>query len=75
MFRDLSEGQIVKDLASAKIERSWYDLIQYAVDNDFYDVLRRNWGLIKLVQDEYEKYHPIPESVEPFEGKLMRKDI
>ncbi len=75
MFRDLSEGQIVKDLSSAKLERSWYDLIQYAVDNDFYDVLRRNWGLIKLVQDEYEKYHPVPDSVAPFEGRMVRKDI
>lgn len=74
-FRNLSEGQLVKDLASAKIERTWYDLIQYAVENDCYDALRRNWGLIKLVQEEYERYHPVLESEAPFHGNLMRKEV
>lgn len=52
-LRKLSEGQLVKDLASAKVEMSWYDLIQYAVEADCYDVLRRNLGIIKLVWEEY----------------------
>ena len=74
-FRNLSEGQLVKDLASAKIERSWYDLVQYAVENDCYDVLRRNLGIIKLVNDEYERYHPVEEFEAPFHGKLMCKEV
>lgn len=52
ILRRLSEGQVVKDLASAKLQKSWYDLIQYSVETDSYDVLRRNWGLIKLVWEE-----------------------
>lgn len=75
MFRNLSEGQLVKDLASAKTERSWYDLIQYAVENDCYDVLRRNLGLIKLVNEEYEKYHPVPECESPFPRHPLRREI
>ena len=51
-LRNLSEGQVVKDLASAKCKMSWYDLIQYAVEGDSYDVLRRNLGIIKLVYEE-----------------------
>lgn len=51
-FRTLSEGQITKDLASAKLRMSWYDLIQYAVETDSYDTLRRNLGIIKLVWEE-----------------------
>lgn len=51
-FCTLCEGQIVKDLASAKARMSWYDLIQYAVENDCYDALRRNLGVLKLVWDE-----------------------
>lgn len=54
ILRRLSEGQVVKDLASAKLQKSWYDLIQYSVETDSYDVLRRNWGLIKLVWEEYQ---------------------
>lgn len=64
-FVRLSEGQLVKDLASAKCKMSWYDLIQYAVENDCYDVLRRNLGIIKLVWDESSEkiklYHNIPD--------------
>lgn len=55
-FRNLSEGQLVKDLASAKMRMSWYDLIQYAVENDSYDILRRNLGIIKLVWEESPEY-------------------
>lgn len=54
ILRRLSEGQVVKDLASVKLQKSWYDLIQYSVETDSYDVLRRNWGLIKLVWEEYQ---------------------
>lgn len=53
LLRRLSEGQIVKDLASAKMEKSWYDLVQYAVDIDSYDVLRRNLGVIRLIWEEF----------------------
>lgn len=56
-YRDLSEGQIVRDIASAKLNMSWYDLIQYAVDNDCYDILRRNLGIIKLVHEEFTDEH------------------
>lgn len=48
-LRNLSEGQLVKDLGSAKCRMSWYDLVQYAIENDCYDVLRRNLGIIKLM--------------------------
>ena len=51
-FRDVSEGVLVRDLASAKLSMSWYDLIQYSIENESYDVLRRNLGLIKLVWEE-----------------------
>ena len=51
-FRTLCEGEIVKDLASAKCRMSWYDLIQYSIENDSYDILRRNLGVLKLVWDE-----------------------
>lgn len=53
LLRRLSEGQIVKDLASAKMQKSWYDLVQYAVDTDSYDVLRRNLGVIRLIWEEF----------------------
>ena len=52
LLRRQSEGQIVKDLASAKMQKSWYDLVQYAVDIDSYDVLRRNLGVIRLIWEE-----------------------
>ena len=52
LLRRQSEGQIVKDLASAKMQKSWYDLVQYAVDRDSYDVLRRNLGVIRLIWEE-----------------------
>lgn len=52
MLRNLSEGQLVKDLASAKLRMSWYDLIQYSIENDCYDVLRRNMPILKAVWDE-----------------------
>lgn len=54
LLRRQSEGQIVKDLASAKIQKSWYDLVQYAVDTDSYDVLRRNLGVIRLIWEEVQ---------------------
>ena len=52
LLRRRSEGQIVKDLASAKMQKSWYDLVQYAVETDSYDVLRRNLGVIRLIWEE-----------------------
>lgn len=52
LLRRQSEGQIVKDLASAKMQKSWYDLVQYAVETDSYDVLRRNLGVIRLIWEE-----------------------
>lgn len=52
LLRRQSEGQIVKDLASAKMHKSWYDLVQYAVETDSYDVLRRNLGVIRLIWEE-----------------------
>lgn len=52
LLRRQSEGQIVKDLASAKMQKSWYDLVQYAVDIDSYDILRRNLGVIRLIWEE-----------------------
>lgn len=52
LLRRKSEGQIVKDLASAKMHKSWYDLVQYAVDIDSYDILRRNLGVIRLIWEE-----------------------
>ena len=54
LLRRMSEGQIVKDLASAKMQKSWYDLVQYAVDRDSYDVLRRNLGVIRLIWEEVQ---------------------
>ena len=54
LLRRRSEGQIVKDLASAKIHKSWYDLVQYAVETDSYDVLRRNLGVIRLIWEEVQ---------------------
>lgn len=54
LLRRQSEGQIVKDLASAKMQKSWYDLVQYAVDIDSYDVLRRNLGVIRLIWEEVQ---------------------
>lgn len=58
-FRNLSEGQIVKDLASAKSRMSWYDLVQYATENDCFDVLRRNTPLLRLIWAEQDEkiYH------------------
>lgn len=53
LLRRKSEGQIVKDLASAKMEKSWYDLVQYAVETESYDVLRRNLGVIRLIWEEF----------------------
>lgn len=54
LLRRQSEGQIVKDLASAKMHKSWYDLVQYAVDIDSYDILRRNLGVIRLIWEEVQ---------------------
>lgn len=54
LLRRQSEGQIVKDLASAKLNKSWYDLVQYAVDRDSYDILRRNLGVIRLIWEEVQ---------------------
>lgn len=54
LLRRRSEGQIVKDLASAKMQKSWYDLVQYAVDIDSYDILRRNLGVIRLIWEEVQ---------------------
>lgn len=54
LLRRKSEGQIVKDLASAKMHKSWYDLVQYAVETESYDVLRRNLGIIRLIWDEVQ---------------------
>lgn len=54
LLRRQSEGQIVKDLASAKMQKSWYDLVQYAVDLDSYDILRRNLGVIRLIWEEVQ---------------------
>lgn len=54
ILRRQSEGQIVKDLASAKLQKSWYDLVQYAVDIDSYDILRRNLGVIRLIWEEVQ---------------------
>lgn len=54
LLRRQSEGQIVKDLASAKMHKSWYDLVQYAVDADSYDILRRNLGVIRLIWEEVQ---------------------
>lgn len=54
LLRRQSEGQVVKDLASAKMQKSWYDLVQYAVDIDSYDVLRRNLGIIRLIWEEVQ---------------------
>lgn len=54
LLRRQSEGQIVKDLASVKMQKSWYDLVQYAVDTDSYDVLRRNLGVIRLIWEEVQ---------------------
>lgn len=53
LLRRQSEGQIVKDLASAKMQKSWYDLVQYAVETESYDVLRRNLGVIRLIWEEF----------------------
>lgn len=55
LLRNLSEGQLCKDLASAKCRMSWYDLIQYAIENDCFDVLRRNMPLIKCVWMESDE--------------------
>lgn len=52
LLRRQSEGQIVKDLATAKMQKTWYDLVQYAVDIDSYDILRRNLGVIRLIWEE-----------------------
>lgn len=54
LLRRQSEGQIVKELASAKMQKSWYDLVQYAVDIDSYDILRRNLGVIRLIWEEVQ---------------------
>lgn len=54
LLRRQSEGQIVKDLASAKMQKSWYDLVQYAVETESYDVLRRNLGVIRLIWEEVQ---------------------
>lgn len=55
ILRNLSEGQLCKDLASAKCRMSWYDLIQYSIENDCFDVLRRNMPLIKCVWMESDE--------------------
>lgn len=76
LLRRLSEGQVVKDLASAKVSRSWYDLIQYAVETESYDVLRRNLGLIRLVWDEYREQssRDLADGRDPFPHSI-RHDI
>lgn len=51
-FRKMSEGEIVSDLCLFKRSSSWFQLIRFACDNHYYDVLRRNIGIIKLVVDE-----------------------
>lgn len=62
-FRNLSEGQLVKDLASAKKSMSWFDLVQYSIENDCYDVFRRNLGVLKLIwiEDNDKVYHVFAE--------------
>lgn len=74
-LRQLSESQIVKDLATAKTRRSWYDLIQYAMEHECFDVLRRNLSLIKLVNDEWDKYHPQSEATMPWPDPPFRQDM
>lgn len=69
MLRNLSEGQLVKDLCTAKIRMSWYDLVQYAIENDCYDVLRRNLGVVKLVWCEVDPHER--ELSEYHERRLM----
>ena len=54
LLRLRSEGQLVKDLAYVKMHKSWYDLVQYAVETDSYDVLRRNLGVIRLIWEEVQ---------------------
>ena len=55
IIRNADEGILCKDLCSAKTRMSWYDLIQYSIDTCSFDVLRRNLGLIKLVNEERGK--------------------
>ena len=76
LLRRKSEGQIVKDLASAKLEKSWYDLVQYAVETESYDVLRRNLGVIRLIWEEfqYENSRRLADGREPFPHST-RRDI
>ena len=66
IIRVVDEGVLCKDLCSAKTQMSWYDLIQYSIDTCSFDVLRRNLGIIKLVNEEWEKYHPIDSCNVPF---------
>lgn len=66
ILRDESEGALCKDLCTAKTQMSWYDLIQYAIDTNSFDVLRRNLGLIDRVSQEWEKWHPVEEPRQPF---------
>lgn len=76
LLRRKSEGQIVKDLASAKLEKSWYDLVQYAVDTESYDVLRRNLGVIRLIWEEFsiEDARRLTDGRSPFPNST-RRDI
>lgn len=66
IIRTADEGILCKDLCTAKTQMSWYDLIQYSIDTCSFDVLRRNLGLIKLVNEEWEKWNPPDEATKPF---------
>lgn len=66
IIRNIDEGILCKDLCSAKTQMSWYDLIQYSIDTCSFDVLRRNLGLIKLVNEEWEKWNPPDDATSPF---------
>lgn len=66
------EGILCKDLCTAKTQMSWYDLIQYSIDTCSFDVLRRNLGLIKLVNEEWEKWNPPDDATRPFPQHSFR---
>lgn len=51
-LRNLSEGQLVEDLAEAKMSMNWRNLVKYANENGCYDVFRRNLGVLKLIWAE-----------------------
>lgn len=66
IIRTADEGILCKDLCSAKTHMSWFDLIQYSIDTCCFDILRRNLGLIKLVNEEWEKWNSPDEATKPF---------